>query len=273
MAIVDGLPIGTTIEIDATLTDYYNIVRTGGGTLGGEIQDFDATLDWVCTGTGDLTGFNRHLAIPVHCEVHTAPRTPGDPVQTFDQDMFRLQGQLFGDPDFCELIVTAGTDLGLPSPGQTTLTEVPSGDYAVDSFFDITYQIQFQGCPGSPLDDLLGTTTGTDRFRAGEPLLSAILTPPSSPQFVLHQNNPNPFNPATTIQYDVPARGGRVRLDIIDLRGRIVSTLINEFQPAGRKEVIWDGKYESGPRAPSGVYLYVLRTSQGILARKMAIIK
>ncbi|MBU0740784.1 hypothetical protein KJ554_00370, partial [bacterium] len=169
MVIIDGLPPGTTIEIDATLTDYYNVVTFLGGSLGGEVQQFDATLYWVLTGTGDLTGYTRSMAVPVACEVHTGPRTPGDPVQTFDQTTFYLQGELYGDPDFCELIVIAGDGFGLPCPGQCTLTQLPSGDFAVDSFFDITYQIQFAGCPGSPLDGLSGATTDTKRFQAGEP--------------------------------------------------------------------------------------------------------
>ena len=125
-----------------------------GGGLGGDGQCFSATLDFVVTGTGDLAGFNRVMTIPVAAEAHTGPRNPGDPVQTFATDMFRLQGAIFGDPDFDVLTFTFGSDFGLPSPGSTTLTELPSGDFAVDSFFDITYQIEFQGAPGSVLEGL-----------------------------------------------------------------------------------------------------------------------
>ena len=105
--------------------------------------------------------------MPLTGEIHTGPRTPGDPVQTFPTDMYRLQGELFGDPDFCTLRFTGGTDYGLPSPGETTLVKLPSGDYAVDSFFDITYQIEFEGCPGSELEDYAGITTATIRVETG----------------------------------------------------------------------------------------------------------
>ena len=174
--IIDGLPPGTTIELDGPLYDFINIVRTAGGNLGGEKITFDATLDWEVKGTGELAGFNRHIAVPVSGEVHTGPRNAGDPCQVIDTDMFLLQGQLFGDPDFCTLRFRAGTSFGLPGPGQATLIELGSGDFAVDSFFDVTYQIEFEGCPASQLQDLSGTTTATIRIQTGaEPVLPACI--------------------------------------------------------------------------------------------------
>ena len=178
--IIDGLPPGTTIEMDGILMDFIccdplcqfcsmplspGQCETPGGTLGGHGNCFEATLDLTVSGTGTLAGFIRHLAVPVFCEVHTGPRNPGAPVQSFQTDMFRLRGELFGDPDFCTFRISGGTDFGMPSSGQTTLTQLPSGDFAVDSFFDITYQIGFEGCPGSILEDYAGTTTATIRMQ------------------------------------------------------------------------------------------------------------
>jgi len=182
--IIEGLPPGTTIELDAILMDFICCGGPGacsactlpltvgecemaGGSLGGHGHCFVATLDLTVTGTGDLTGFNRHLAVPVFGEVHTGPRNPGDPIQDFAADFIRLDGELFGDPDFCEFIIRWGMVHGLPSPGRTTLTKLDGGNFNVDSFFDITYQIEFEGCPASQLDGYAGTTTASVRLETG----------------------------------------------------------------------------------------------------------
>ena len=175
--IIDGLPPGTTIEIAGAIDSFFDVFRAQGGSLGGEVQTFQAEFPTTMTGTGDLAGFVRSITIPLDCETHTGPRNPGDPIQEFGGEWVRLQGEIFGDPDFDVLRITAGTDLGLPSPGQTTLTQLPTGDFAVDSFFDITYQIEFQGAPGSQLADLAGTTTGTIRVQTGSSLSCAGVCP------------------------------------------------------------------------------------------------
>jgi hypothetical protein len=170
MQIVDGLP-GATIDCNAELTGFANTTEIAGGSLGGDIQTWDAILELQMSGTGTLNFFNRSVFLQVSGVSHTAPRTPGDAVQTFAHELISLQGELFGDPDFCILRVKAGTDQALPpSPGQTTVTRLgPAGsDFAVDSFFDIAYSIEFDGCPGSVLEDYAGTTEDTHRFQLCE---------------------------------------------------------------------------------------------------------
>ncbi|MEK6799186.1 MAG: hypothetical protein AABZ12_09500 [Planctomycetota bacterium] len=181
--IIDGLPAGTTIELAPIHRDF--ICRAGtpgggicsfqtlvdcdepGGSLGGEKECRDSTLSLDLKGTGALAGWVRPMQIPVSFETHTAPRMPGDPVQSFDTDLFRLFGEInnIGDPDFDLLRIAGGTDFGMPSPGHTTLARLPGGNWAVDSFFDITYRIDFVGAPGGPVAGLTGSTTATIRMR------------------------------------------------------------------------------------------------------------
>ncbi len=180
---IAGLPPGTEIRLDMNHKNFFcgnpigtcsvalpgGLCEAAGGSLGGSVDCFQSEAELTIEGTGVLAGFNRSITVQLDTEVHTGPRNPGDPVQAFDNRMFRLQGELFGDPDFCTLRVRAGDQNGLPSPGETVLTDNGDGSFAVDSFFDITYEIEYVGCPGSQLEGFAGTTTGTVRMETGNP--------------------------------------------------------------------------------------------------------
>jgi flagellar hook assembly protein FlgD len=70
-------------------------------------------------------------------------------------------------------------------------------------------------------------------------------------------NTPNPFNPRTTIAFDLP-QPGRARLQIFDVRGRRLRGLVDGVLPAGTHRVVWDGRLDNGLPAASGTYLYRL---------------
>jgi hypothetical protein len=74
-------------------------------------------------------------------------------------------------------------------------------------------------------------------------------------EFKLHQNYPNPFNPATKIRFDLP-EASKVRLEIFNILGQRVALLKDQVYSAGHKEVVWDGKAESGLELASGLYFY-----------------
>ncbi len=89
----------------------------------------------------------------------------------------------------------------------------------------------------------------------------------------LHQNVPNPFNPSTTIAYDVAAPGGRVTLEIFDVRGQRIRTLVDEEQAPGVKSKHWDGRDQGGQSVASGVYFCRLRVGVEGFTRKMTVMK
>ncbi|MDJ0837381.1 MAG: hypothetical protein QNK37_12760 [Acidobacteriota bacterium] len=109
---------------------------------------------------------------------HSAPRTPGEKWQLFDVEMVSMLGEVQNDDDFTLLRIEAGSGQSLPAAtGRTTLTRMPNGDFMVDSFFDITYEITYQGAPGGPLEGLSGTNTGTMRIQVGDGTPYRQITP------------------------------------------------------------------------------------------------
>lgn len=95
------------------------------------------------------------------------------------------------------------------------------------------------------------------------------LTPKS---FELLQNYPNPFNPETQIRYNLP-QASSVKLEIFDLRGRHVATLVDGNQPAGFHRTSWNGENSAGRKVASGVYVYRLTANRQNMVRKMIMIK
>lgn len=99
------------------------------------------------------------------------------------------------------------------------------------------------------------------------------LTPDSPPaRFLLYPNYPNPFNPATTIRFDLPARS-RVRLAVYNLLGQRVALLVDETREPGAYTVRWDGRRDDGRMASSGVYLLRLESNTQTVVRRMTLLK
>lgn len=80
--------------------------------------------------------------------------------------------------------------------------------------------------------------------------------------YALAGNHPNPFNPMTTIRYDVP-RAGHIRIDVFDVRGKRVATLVDRVVQPGHHSVVWDGRDRHGASVSSGVYFSQL-TADGV---------
>jgi len=89
-----------------------------------------------------------------------------------------------------------------------------------------------------------------------------------------HPARPNPFNPRTTIAFDVPGPGpAPVTLAIYDLAGRVVARLVEGPLPAGRHTVEWDGRSAAGRTLGSGVYFYRMSIGDFVATRKLTLVK
>ena len=90
--------------------------------------------------------------------------------------------------------------------------------------------------------------------------------------YALLQNHPNPFNPSTTIRFDLP-EAGDVTLAIYNMRGQLVKTLHSGQLAAGRHSAVWDGTDSQALQVASGVYLYKLKAKDFVATKKLTFMK
>ena len=143
---------------------------------------------------------------------------------------------------------------------------------------EVTFYLGLANLPGTSMDpELLNVVCGfpdedspvvveTNALSLDENL--AVPT-----QFALHQNYPNPFNPSTQISFDVPEGSELVRLNIYNILGKKVSTLLNNVVNPGRHKVEWNAKDNEGNPVASGIYFYELSSSSFTARKKMLLIR
>ena len=96
---------------------------------------------------------------------------------------------------------------------------------------------------------------------------------PEFPQgYSLSTNYPNPFNPSTTISFSLP-EAGDVSLNVYNVKGQLVKTLVNEQKELGNHSVVWNGKDNNDQKVSSGVYFYRINTGKFTEMKKMILMK
>lgn len=91
-------------------------------------------------------------------------------------------------------------------------------------------------------------------------------------EFKLYQNYPNPFNPETVLRYDLPQREVVV-LEIYDISGRKIRTLVNKSMEAGSHQVVWNSSDEFGNQVSTGMYFYRIKAGSFQDIKKMVLLR
>ncbi len=137
------------------------------------------------------------------------------------------------------------------------------------------------------LDDYLGenvyiafrhhNSTDIDRMRIDDVMIErAAANDPNLPQLpkktALKNNYPNPFNPSTSIAFDL-SQPENVCIDIYNVKGQKVKTLTNQFYQAGSHSVMWNGQDDNNQNVSSGIYFFNMRSGKYTSTRKMILLK
>jgi hypothetical protein len=197
-----------------------------------------------------------HLSVD-HCVVRNG--TEG----LFNEDNFNEINYLSGNIEDNPLLVSGGEPWGFPEEDSPCIdagtAELPPGVVLSDT--DILGNPRVYGsgidigCYEWNPDVILGNGTSVIPF-SGLQLF----------------NSPNPFNPSTTILYNLPL-AGLVQVSVYNIRGQLVRSLLSDYQAAGEHEIEWDGTDNSQRVMPSGVYLCQVSVNGDQVIRKMSLLK
>ncbi|EQB63837.1 MAG: hypothetical protein RBG1_1C00001G1416 [candidate division Zixibacteria bacterium RBG-1] len=182
---------------------------------------------------------------------------------------------------------------GSPSPGVITFIASrsvsssgiisPGTGSVVDFFFDIDplsfggdYEIKLENDPDPPVyDNSMSDTSGTVLYipilKSATVYIEGVLQEDKLP-FSLKQNYPNPFNRQTNFEFFL-FEDGEVVLEVFDIRGKKVKTLLKQGMTIGDHKTFWDAADFKGNPVPAGVYFYRLKLNGKTQAKKMLVIK
>lgn len=137
----------------------------------------------------------------------------------------------------------------------------------------LVFRVEQLGAPGLAFGQITARTPANDDGTYTTNIVDEVTAVEQAPlRTVLHANSPNPFNPSTSVAFDL-ARDGRVRVQIYDMRGSLVRTLVDGQLPAGAHSVRWDGRDVAGRGVASGTYLLRLQADGQDLRRRMMLLK
>jgi hypothetical protein len=135
-----------------------------------------------------------------------------------------------------------------------------------DGWVDITTSLY------TTLNIITGQTTSLSPFVIGAGSVTAV-GDPAPITLTLHQNVPNPFNPTTSITFDVPEGGTNVSLRVYDTSGALVRTLVDGNTTGGTHRVEWDGRNAAGRAVASGVYFCRMVAGSFTDSKRMVLLK
>jgi hypothetical protein len=204
----------------------------------------------------------------------------------------------FSTDDLAPMVPEGLLVSGSDTPGEVILSWEPSIDDPVAQTPVQHYTVYRAPSGGelAPLEQVTGTefvdqldaigtynyaVSATD-FAGNESLTSApepftfvsVVAGAEIPEvYALGDNYPNPFNPSSTIPYQLP-EDGFVTLKVYDLTGKLVTTLVSDHKPAGYHNVLWNGKDSHGTSVATGVYFYRIEAGDAFVqTRKMILMK
>lgn len=261
-------------------------VRTGDATWGD--YDNDGDLDILICGTDTTDGFGEYVTKIYRNELNAANAAPTAPAglsASIRGSQVVLSWQPSQDDHTPQQALSYNLRIGT-APGASDIMNPMSAEsngyrklpamgnanlntsWEIGPLADGQYYWRVQAIDGAMNGSVFSTEAtfyvGATGLNENEMKIPAA--------FRLHTNYPNPFNPETSIRYDI-AEKSTVTLTVFNANGEKIRTLVNEIKASGSYEATWNGKYTSGQAAASGIYFYRLTTDGFSQVRQMLLVR
>lgn len=296
--------VGDSLLVAASPQDTTELSFAFADTLAIAVQTgtADKGVPWEGTGIAPIIDGQLHLpirlknSVPVQSLIFYVTEGPVDKTGVLSADTLVPVTTLTPTSGWVATAVDSGSFVKVVAYAATPADGIPAGDNVVlHVVYDITLaegeipgvddlgiDISF-ALAGVEVVDNTGSLVGIEKVGAtatidwrvptsGEGVGPGAALPKA---FALAQNHPNPFNPSTTINYQIPEDAGNVSfsLNVYDIRGRLVKTLAKGMKGSGFYSAFWDGSDSNGRQVSSGVYFYRFTSSKYSATRKMILLK
>ncbi len=224
------------------------------------------SVTWGLTASDDPNGYSAHSptnddgTITPTAAISSMPYAPEESIAAFKNLYHKYGKEIWGPFGFKDAF---NVSQNWYASSYLAIDEGPIIDM-VENYRSQLLWKNFMGNPEvQPMLDSIGFVSD----------ITGIKTEEKTPDnFILEGNYPNPFNPSTSIKFNLPKRE-RVEVSIYDFLGQKIITIADEDFPAGENEVIWNGKDDSGNEVSSGIYIYNVIAEGKQYAGKMVLLK
>jgi parallel beta-helix repeat protein len=278
---VQGTAYTTTADIDSSCTFGANDIGISCYAAGGYVTVKQSFFDACATGmycdggSSPMIDTNMfdNCDVAIYCNASSSPTIKNNNIQHFDNGIVVASSS---NPDIGHYSSTGNNRIAYQNTGGKYIYNYTATTlYAQNNCWNLATG----GC--SPSSSRF--TGPSDRSNPICCSFSEFMVyqipdkPASTPQSVSKKTQltgivPNPFNPITTVHYDLSARG-KVHLNVYDVSGTLVRVLVNEIKPAGSHEIVWDGRDQRGSQTASGVYFVRLTSGREVSTKKMVLLK
>ncbi len=224
------------------------------------------SVTWGLTASDDPSGYDAHSptndngTISPTAAISSMPYTPNESIAALKNFYRKYGNKIWGPFGFKDAF---NVSKNWYATSYLSIDEGPIIDMIENYRTQLLWKNFMANPEIQPMLDSLGFINDNTKIKSSQSIPG---------KFILEGNYPNPFNPSTTIKFELP-RSQNIEINIFNILGQKVRHLLNSYLESGENKIVWNGKDDDNKIVPSGIYIYSIMTKDKIYTRKMVLLK